>query len=94
MPETPEGDSEKRFEPDPSWPEPGLYEHYRGGCYTLLLVALLKEDESPQVVYVASQPVRSYLGGSPWVCPLSEWIEEVEWPDGSRGPRFKHTDIE
>lgn len=72
----------EEFVPDPSWPKPGLYEHYRGGKYTLIEVGYRKsDDEEPWVFYKCEQPVRGKPAGTPWFCPLSEWIEEVPWPN-------------
>lgn len=79
-------------------PEPGEYVHYKGGRYTVLLVATNSTDGTMQldhgdenvingrrvVVYVSHQ------GYGVRVRDLEQWNETVEWPEGmGNGPRFR-----
>ncbi len=62
-----------------------VYEHFKGGKYLVLSVA---EDSTNArtgnhvVVYV------SLTYGTVKVRDLNEFVEEIEWPDGIRRPRF------
>lgn len=62
------------------------YKHYKGGLYTALFVAEettnIRKGGSGGVVYVS----RTY--GKIKYRDLDEFIEEIEWPDGIRRPRF------
>jgi hypothetical protein len=72
---------------DPSGPEaiePGVYEHYKGARYEVLLVARHSETEEWFVVYR-----QLYGDGSAWVRPLGMFAESVE-VDGRTVPRFRH----
>ncbi len=64
---------------------PGIYQHYKGDNYRVLFVA----DESTNarkgnkvVVYI------SLKYGTIHCRDLSEFTEIVDWPDGSKKPRF------
>lgn len=62
-----------------------VYDHYRGGKYLVLAVA--EETTNARkggkvVLYV------SLTYGRLKARDFDEFIEEVEWPDGSRKPRF------
>jgi hypothetical protein len=70
-----------------------MYEHYKGGRYTVLLLvqdstnARVKDTEKDDmVVYV------SLTKGRVWCRELSEFIEPIEWPDGQTRPRFSLLD--
>lgn len=63
--------------------EPGVYEHYKGSRYEVLLVARHSETEEEFVVYR-----QLYGDGSAWVRPLAMFRETVE-VDGVRMPRFR-----
>ncbi|MEV1130266.1 DUF1653 domain-containing protein [Agromyces sp. NPDC049794] len=63
--------------------EPGVYEHYKGARYEVLLVARHSETEEELVVYR-----QLYGDGSAWVRPLAMFSETVE-VDGVRMPRFR-----
>ena len=62
-----------------------VYEHFKGGKYLVLFVA---EDSTNArkgtklVVYI------SLTYGAIKIRELSEFTELVEWPDGTKGPRF------
>lgn len=74
---------------DPTGPEaiaPGVYEHYRGARYEVLLVARHSETEEWVVVYR-----QLYGDGSAWVRPLAMFVESVEF-DGRTVPRFRRVD--
>lgn len=64
---------------------PGLYNHFKGGRYRVLMTAIDSETQQESVVYV------SLDHGTVWVRPASMWIEAVEWPDGVKRPRFVPT---
>lgn len=62
-----------------------VYEHYKGGKYLVLFVAdesTNKRAGSRVVVYV------SLTFGKVKCRDASEFVEVVEWPDGSKKPRF------
>jgi hypothetical protein len=65
----------------------GLYQHKSGRFYQVLGIGAHCKTEELFVVAVAlsMQP-----GTRMRLRPLSEWEEEVEWPDGTKGPRFKY----
>lgn len=69
---------------------PGVYEHYKGGRYTVLMVikdstnARMTDDGKPDVVVYVS-----LTNGSVWCRDLAEFIEPVAWSDGSTRPRFR-----
>jgi hypothetical protein len=63
---------------------PGLYVHYKGGCYQLVGIARHSETHDPMVVY---RP--QYGEGAMWVRPFAMFIEDVVI-DGVRQPRFKY----
>ena len=64
------------------FPKPGIYRHFKGNRYELLLIATHSETLEPMVVYRAL-----YGEGGVWVRPLAMWTEHVE-RDGYSGPRF------
>lgn len=62
-----------------------VYKHYKGGRY--LVLHLVEEStnarkDSKGVIYASL----SY--GKIWHRDLKEFIELVEWPDGTKQPRF------
>lgn len=72
---------------DPTGPEaiePGVYEHYKGARYEVLLVARHSETEEWLVVYR-----QLYGDGGAWVRPLGMFAGSVE-VDGRTVPRFRH----
>ncbi len=60
----------------------GLYQHYKGGVYTVIDVAKHSETLEEMVVY------RSEHFGTLWVRPTAMFFEEVE-KDGQKVPRFR-----
>ena len=59
------------------------YRHYKGGTYTLLIIARSSETRDElQAVYVSHQTQKI------WVRPWTMFTELVTWPDGVRRPRF------
>jgi hypothetical protein len=59
------------------------YRHYRGGTYTLLMIARNSENRRQKLaVYVSHQ--RRHV----WVRPWSMFTQPVCWPDGVLRPRF------
>ncbi|WP_448005175.1 DUF1653 domain-containing protein [Agromyces bauzanensis] len=70
----------------PSPLEPGVYEHYKGARYEVLLVARHSETEEELVVYR-----QQYGDHGAWVRPLAMFLETVEVEDG-RVPRFRRVD--
>jgi len=61
---------------------PGIYRHFKGNEYELLMTARHSETEELMVVYRALYGDRSV-----WVRPAHMWTEPVE-RDGYSGPRF------
>jgi len=69
-------------------PEPGVYEHWKGGVYRLLHVAAEEATGTPVVVYVCVSDREGRL----WTRPASSWSEVVNSPSGRR-PRFLRVDV-
>lgn len=65
-------------------PLPGRYRHYKGQDYEVIGCARHSETEEWLVVYRTCYGDRDL-----WVRPLAMFVEEIDWPDGSRGPRFR-----
>jgi hypothetical protein len=63
------------------------YLHFKGGKYRVLFEGFHADNKEPVVIYV------SMIYGTVWVRNLSEWNEEVEWPDGTMKPRFIRQDF-
>ena len=70
----------------PSPLEPGVYEHYKGSRYEVLMVARHSETEEEFVVYR-----QLYGNGGVWVRPLAMFLESVE-VGGRVVPRFRRMD--
>lgn len=66
-------------------PEPGLYQHFKGGRYQLLSVALHSETEEMLAVYRSLDDP-----GALWVRPISMFTEQVSVA-GRSVPRFQRT---
>ncbi|NIM46910.1 MAG: DUF1653 domain-containing protein [Candidatus Aenigmarchaeota archaeon] len=62
----------------------GLYEHYKGGRYQVLGVAIHSETLEELVIYKALYDERLV-----WLRPLKMFLENVE-VDGIKKPRFKY----
>jgi hypothetical protein len=65
--------------------KPGVYQHYKGGLYTVLGVAedcTNTRDKTELVIYVSLKDGKIYCR------ELKEFSEIVEWPDGGQKPRF------
>jgi hypothetical protein len=62
---------------------PGIYEHYKGARYEVLLIARHSETEEPFVVYR-----QLYGDGGAWIRPLGMFAESVEL-DGRTVRRFR-----
>lgn len=67
-------------------PQPGIYRHFKGGCYQVIGVARHAETEEPLVVY---RLLYGDLGL--WVRPLSAFNDEV-LVQGRRVRRFSRID--
>jgi hypothetical protein len=63
---------------------PGVWRHYRGGLYTVLLAALDEGTGEPLVVYVA------HATGRVWARKACEWQGQVVLPDGRTARRFEY----
>jgi hypothetical protein len=59
----------------------GIYRHYKGGLYTVLMIARNSETEEEMVVYISDKTQ------SLWVRPAKMWNEEVEL-NGKKCKRF------
>lgn len=70
--------------PEPPAIEPGVYEHYKGARYEVLLTARHSETEEWVVVYR-----QLYGDGDAWVRPASMFAERVALDDGRTVPRFR-----
>ncbi len=68
--------------------EKGLYRHYKGNIYEVLMSAKHSETEEWMVVYKALYGQRGI-----WVRPYEMFIEKVEI-NGNRIPRFEKVGIE
>ena len=66
----------------------GIYEHYKGGRYKVLMLAKLEETHESMVVYQALYGDESF-----WVRPLAIFQEDVE-VDGKKVPRFRFIENE
>jgi 8-oxo-dGTP diphosphatase len=64
--------------------KPGLYRHFKGGCYRALGVVRSSEDRNEEFV-----AYRSLENGCTWVRPLAMFLEHVD-RDGYAGPRFSY----
>lgn len=65
-------------------PQPGdVYEHYKGGIYSIASRAIHKDTHTEYIVY------RSNLLGMPWLQTLAEFEKIVTLDDGTRVPRFR-----
>ena len=60
--------------------KPGLYRHFKGKQYRVLLVAVHSETLEPMVVYQAL-----YGEQGMWVRPVCMWNEMVQNPAGAPG---------
>lgn len=61
----------------------GIYRHFKGNLYQVLMIAKHSETEEDMVVY------KSLKNNSIWVRPLSMWEEEVE-RGGKKYQRFTY----
>lgn len=66
-------------------PQPGVYQHFKGGRYQLLSVALHSETEERLAVYRSLEEPDAL-----WVRPLGMFTEEVSIA-GRSVPRFRRT---
>lgn len=69
--------------------KPGVYQHFKGGTYQVLGVAQHSETGVDLVVYVVVAALRYVSGPQMYARPVSMWSDDVTWPDGSVGPRFR-----
>lgn len=82
----------------------GIYEHYKGGRYTALMIVQHHDTRKPMVVYVSHErgsincrPLRGWDGGE-YAGRLHDpdgWLDAVDVPNGdgtdtARLPRFKY----
>ena len=58
------------------------YRHFKGDLYTVVTLGNHSETREPMVIY------RSKATGEVWVRPLAMWFDWVQYPDGTKGPRF------
>jgi hypothetical protein len=70
--------------------EPGLYQHYKGGFYTALMLVTHHENRQPMVLYIShangSTNVRPLFG---WGGDPSSWASMVMLDETTSVPRFK-----
>jgi hypothetical protein len=83
--------------------QPGLYQHFKGGLYRVHGVmrnATNGAGYEPMVYYEAlvkdgapfADEWESKVPAGHFVRRLAEFTEEVAWPDGSVGPRWKRVE--
>lgn len=63
---------------------PGIYAHFKGSRYEVIGVAHHTETDEELVVYHALEGDTALK-----VRPLAMFCENVSYPDGSIGPRFR-----
>lgn len=56
----------------------GIYQHYKGGLYSVIFTAKRTEENSYDVIYMDTK-------GNVWSRPLTMWLEKVE-----EVPRFAY----
>lgn len=76
------------------FPQPGIYEHFKGNKYEVFGVIKNSENEpAPGYEYfVLYRPVDQDKGdiqNKMFIRPLYDFTSLVEWPDGKLQPRFK-----
>jgi hypothetical protein len=73
-------------------PSPGLYRHYRGGLYLVLLVAETHNHNGDLDVVYASMERGAWRTRPANRDSRNEdsWNDTVEWPDGQMRRRFLH----
>lgn len=59
------------------------YRHYKGGTYTLLMVATSSDDKDTELAVYVSHKTQTV-----WVRELAEFLEVMLWPDGVMRKRF------
>lgn len=76
-------------DPGPKLIDPGVYEHFKGGRFRLLMLAREEGTGTRVVVYTHLDET-----GHVWTRSVKSWVEQVEWPDGVERPRFRHVDVD
>jgi hypothetical protein len=71
----------------PSEVSPGLYEHFKGTRYRVLLVSRDSESREKRAIYTPLTPEEGW-DGVPWDRPVGMWGDLVRWPDGKYRTRF------
>lgn len=66
--------------------KPGIYEHYKGKRYLVLMTATLESTLEPHVVYVPLYDAGEYA--TAWLRPLDDFTASVE-VHGVIRPRFR-----
>ncbi len=66
--------------------KPGVYEHYKGKRYLVLMTATLESTLEPHVVYVPLYEAGDIT--TPWLRPLDDFTASVE-VHGLIRPRFR-----
>ena len=66
----------------------GLYLHHKGAYYTVLHVGQDSNNDRNKERTVIYMSLTAPHMGEIRVRHLTEFCEEVDWPDGMRGPRF------
>lgn len=72
--------------------ELGLYKHYKGKLYSVLMNVVNSETLEDMVVYQAQYNSEEFGNQAVWVRPAKMFLEEVE-VDGIKIPRFKQVDF-
>ena len=64
--------------------KPGIYKHFKGNNYRLIVIAHHSETMEPMVIYQALYGEKGL-----WVRPATMWTEYIE-RDNYGGPRFQY----
>jgi hypothetical protein len=75
----------------------GIYEHYRGGRYTALMLVQHHDTRQPMVVYVSHEkgsvncrPLRGWYQENGSLCIDTDgWLDEIS-SNSYSGPRFRY----
>lgn len=68
--------------------KPGVYEHYKGQKYVVLMTAMLEANLEPHVVYVPLYDAPD-MPARVWLRPLDDFTASVDY-HGLIRPRFRY----
>ena len=70
---------------------PGIYRHYKGGCYEALGIAIHSETLEELVLYRSRDGSPDFPVGTLWVRPKAMFLGDVT-ENGQQLPRFTRID--